>query len=154
MSKNVFISYDHGDVSQVNGFKLLNNNPDHVLDFRDHSLKDPVLDKSGKPIIYPPNDDRSKPVREEIISKFDNASKLVVLIGPSTFDSEWVDWEIKTFYNMKYDLSGDKTWQRIRGMRLKDRDNAKKPSALGERSTEVMNWNPEKLDKWIDKDPD
>ena len=33
MSKNVFISYDHGDVSQVNGFKLLNNNPDHVLDF-------------------------------------------------------------------------------------------------------------------------
>ena len=28
--------------------------------FRDHSLKDPVLDKSGKPIVYPPNDDRSK----------------------------------------------------------------------------------------------
>ena len=31
-----------------------------------------------------------KPKMEEIISKFDNASKLVVLIGPSTFDSEWV----------------------------------------------------------------
>lgn len=154
MAKNVFISFDHNDAAQVNGFKLLKRNPNHPLDFRDHSLKEPVTDRSGKPIIYPPGDQRSRPVRDEIISKFDNASKLVVLIGPDTADSEWVDWEIKTFYNMKETLSGDNTWKRIRGMRLKEHDAASMPNALGGRSTKVLNWDPETLDKWLDLDPD
>jgi len=154
MAKNVFVSFDHSDAQQVNGFKLLKQNPNHPLYFRDHSLKEPVTDRSGKPIIYPPSDTRSKPVRDEIMSKFDNASKLVVLIGTGTANSDWVDWEIKTFHNMKKLLSGDNTWKRIRGMRLKGHDDATMPSALGGRSTEVINWDPEILDKWFDLDPD
>lgn len=154
MAKNVFVSIDHNDSDQVNGFKLLKHNPNHPLDFRDHSLKEPVRDRYGKPIIYPPSDPRSKPVRDEIIDKFDNASKLVVLIGPDTAYSDWVDWEIKTFYDMKKPLSGDNTWKRIRGMRLKGHDGAAIPPALNDRSTKVLNWGPETLDKWIDLDPD
>lgn len=154
MAKNVFVSFDHNDAQQVNGFKLLKQNPNHPLYFRDHSLKEPVTDRSGKPIIYPPSDSRSKPVCDEIISKFDNASKLVVLIGADTANSDWVDWEIKTFHDMKKLLSGDNTWKRIRGMRLKGHDNAAIPSALGGRSTQVMNWDPETLDGWFDLDPD
>lgn len=119
MAKNVLVSFDHGDASQVKGFKLLKRNPNHPLDFRDHSLKEPVTDRYGDPIIYPPSDPRLKPVRDEIIEKFENASKLVVLIGEKTVDSEWVDWEVKAFYCMKKGLSGDNTWKRIRGMRLK-----------------------------------
>lgn len=114
MAKNVFISFDHDDAQQVNGFKLLKQNPNHPLDFRDHSLKEPVTDRSGKPITYPPSDPKSKPVCDEIISKFGNASKLVVLIGADTANSDWVDWEIKTFHTMKKLLSGDNTWKRIR----------------------------------------
>lgn len=154
MAKNVFVSFDHNDAQQVNGFKLLKQNPNHPLDFRDHSLKEPVTDRSGKPIIYPPSDPRSKPVCDEIISKFDNASKLVVLIGADTANSDWVDWEIKTFHNMKKLLSRDNTWKRIRGMRLKGHDSATIPSALCERSTQAMNWAPETLDRWFDLDPD
>lgn len=154
MAKNVFVSYDHNDVAQKNGFMLLKNSSNHPLDFRDHSLKEPVTDRYGNPIIYPPSDPRSKPVRDEIIEKFDNASKLIVLIGQDTAESEWVDWEIKTFYNMKEELSGDNTWKRIRGMRLKGHDKANIPGALGGKSTEVMNWDPEALDKWLDRDPD
>jgi hypothetical protein len=77
MPANAFISYDHDDQLQVAGFKLLKNNPNHPLDFQDHSLKDAVRDRSGKPIKYPPSDARSKPVRDEIKRKFDCASKLV-----------------------------------------------------------------------------
>ncbi len=98
MATNVFVSYDHDDQKQVGGFKLFKNNPKHPLDFRDHSLKEPVTDKSGKPIKYPPSDPRSKPVRDEIKKKFENASKLVVLIGDDTYKSEWVEWEINTFF--------------------------------------------------------
>jgi len=154
MAANIFVSYDHDDQKQIGGFKLLKHNPNHLLEFQDHSLKDPILGVSGKPLKYPPTDPRSKPVRDAIRKKFDRASKLVVLIGDDTHTSEWVDWEIETFYTMKEEISGAKTWKRIRGMTLKGSENATVPSGLGGRSTEVLPWDPEKLDKWLDKDPD
>ena len=119
MPTNVFVSYDHDDQNQVNGFKAIKYNPNHPLDFHDHSLKEPVTDRTGKPIKYPPSDPRSQRVRDEIKAKFDRASKLVVLIGEDTHQSEWVDWEVRTFYEMKKPLSGDNTRKRIRGMKLK-----------------------------------
>jgi hypothetical protein len=154
MVANAFVSYDHDDQKQVSGFKLLKNNPKHPLDFQDHSLKDAVRDRSGKPISYPPSDARSKPVRDEIIRKFENASKLVVLIGDNTHKSDWVEWEINKFYEMKQKLCGDKTWKRIRGMTLKGSEKASTPTALGGRSTKILQWDPEALDKWLDQDPD
>jgi Thoeris protein ThsB, TIR-like domain len=154
MAANVFVSFDHDDEKQVKGFKLLKNNPNHPLDFRDHSLKDPVTDNSGKPIKYSPSDPRSKPVRDEILRKFKNCAKLVVLMGDNTHKSDWVEWEINHFFKMKKELSGDKTWKRIRGMTLKGSDKAVIPSALGGQSTKAMSWDPEALDKWLDRDPD
>lgn len=154
MAANVFVAFDHDDQKQVAGFKLLKSNPKHPLDFRDHSLKEPVRDRTGKPIKYPPSDPRSKPVRDEIVQKFVNASKLVVLIGDDTHNSEWVEWEINTFYGMKRQLSGENTWKRIRGMKLKGWESAAIPPALVNRSTKVMEWDPEALDRWLDQDPD
>lgn len=154
MSANVFVSYDHDDQNQVNGFKAIKYNPNHPLDFHDHSLKEPVTDRSGKPITYPPSDPRSQKVREEIKAKFNRASKLVVLIGYRTHQSEWVDWEIRTFYDMKKALSGENTWKRIRGMKLKGSENAALPPALYDnRSTQPLLWDPEALDKWLDVNP-
>ena len=151
MAANAFISFDHDDQRQVGGLKLLKNNPDHPLDFQDHSLKDAVRDVSGRPIKYQPSDSRSKPVRDAIIAKFDRASKLVVLIGDDTHSSEWVDWEINTFYQMKEKVSKENTWKRIRGMTLKGSEQAVIPSALlNGRSTQWLAWDPEALDKWLD----
>jgi hypothetical protein len=154
MPANVFVSYDHDDEKQVGGFKALKSNPNHPLDFHDRSLKEPVKDRSGKPIKYPPSDPRSKPVRDEIRTKFEKCSKLVVLIGDDTHKSEWVEWEINSFFEMKKELSGEKTWKRIRGMTLKGSDNAIIPKALyGGRSTQWLAWDPEALDRWLDQDP-
>jgi len=155
MATNAFISYDHDDQNQVNGFKLLKNNPNHPLDFHDHSLKQPVTDRSGRPLKYPPSDPRSKPVRDEIIDKFEKCSKLVVLIGDDTHKSDWVEWEVNKFIEMKEKISGEKTWKRIRGMKLKGCDNATMPTVLmNGRSTKELNWDPETMDKWLDQDPD
>jgi len=154
MAANVFISFDHSDHQQIAGFKLLRHNPHHPLDFQDHSLKEAVRDRSGMPIICSPTDPRSKPVRDEIIRKFDRASRLVVLIGDNTHGSDWVNWEINTFYNMKEKVSGPLTWKRIRGMTLKSSEQANIPSALyNGRSTQWLAWDPEALDKWLDVDP-
>lgn len=154
MATNAFVSYDHDDQGQVGAFKLLKHNPNHPLDFRDHSLRNPVLGPSGKPLKYPPSDPRSKPVRDAIWKKFERASKLVVLIGDNTHTSEWVSWEVKTFYTMKEGISGERTWKRIRGMKLKGLGDATTPAALNGRSTTVLTWDPEALDKWLDRDPD
>lgn len=154
MAANVFVSYDHDDQKQVSAFKALRNNPKHPLDFQDHSLRDPVLGPTGKPLKYPPSDPRSKPVRDAIKKKFERASRLVVLIGDGTYTSDWVQWEVNAFYSVKEELSADKTWKRIRGMTLKGSANAPVPSALGGRSTKVLEWDPEKLDTWLDLDPD
>jgi hypothetical protein len=154
MPANVFVSYDHDDEKQVAGFKALTSNPNHPLDFHDHSLKEPVTDSSGKPIKFSPSDSRSKPVRDEISAKFEKCSKLVVLIGDSTHRSEWVNWEIDTFFDMKYKLSQEKAWKRIRGMTLKGSDNASIPKALlSGRSTQWLAWDPDALDRWLDQDP-
>ncbi len=151
MVPNVFVSFDHDDQRQVGGFKLLKNNPNHPLDFQDHSLKDAVRDRSGRPITYPPSDPRSKPVRDAIVAKFDRASKLVVLIGDATHASAWVDWEINAFYALKEPLSKENTWKRIRGMLLKGSEQAVVPNALyNGRSTQWLAWDPEALDKWLD----
>lgn len=151
MASNVFVSFDHDDQRQVGGFKLLRNNPNHPLDFQDHSLKDAVRDRSGRPIKYAPSDARSKPVRDAIRAKFNYASKLVVLIGDDTHASEWVDWEINTFYALKETLSKENTWKRIRRMTLKGSEQAIIPNALyNGRSTQWLAWDPEALDKWLD----
>jgi hypothetical protein len=154
MAANVFVSYDHDDQQQVGAFKLLKHNPNHPLDFQDHSLKTAVVGFGGKPLTYPPSDTRSKPVRDAIEKRFERASKLVVLIGDDTHKSAWVAWEINTFHALKKEVSGDKTWKRIRGMKLKGADKAAIPAALGGQSTEVLAWDPETLDKWLDLDPD
>jgi hypothetical protein len=154
MPANVFISFDHDDQKQVAGFRLLKNNKNHPLDFQDHSLKEPVKDQSGRVIRVPPSDARSKPVRDAITRKFENASKLVVLIGNGTHSSQWVSWEVNTFFGMKKKVAGDKTWKRIRGMTLKDTVSATIPSCLGGQSTKVLEWDPEALDRWLDQDPD
>lgn len=154
VATKAFVSYDHDDQPQVNGFKLLKSNPDHPLDFSDHSLKDAVTDRSGKPIKYPPSDPRSKPVRDEIVRKFERSSKLIVLVGDDTWKSEWVEWEVNTFFQMKKSISGDNTWKRIRGMTLKGSDRARVPPALGKQSTKMLQWDPDAMDKWLDQDPD
>jgi hypothetical protein len=153
MPTNVFISFDHDDANQVNGFRSLIKNPNHPLDFHDHSLKEPVTGLSGRPIKYPPSDPRSKPVRDVIREKFGSTSKLVVLIGDNTWKSEWVTWEINTFFNLKSQLPGE-PWKRIRGMKLKGCENAPMPDALmNGRSTRELHWDPEQLDKWLDINP-
>jgi hypothetical protein len=52
MAANIFVSYDHDDQKQIGAFRLLKHNPNHPLEFQDHSLKNPILGASGKPLKY------------------------------------------------------------------------------------------------------
>jgi len=78
----------------------------------------------------------------------------MVWVGDNTHNSDWVDWEINTFYEMKKPVSGGDTWKRIHGMTLKVSDQATIPNALmNGRSTQWLAWNTGALDEWLDIEP-
>lgn len=152
MPANVFVSFVHEDQQQMDSFRALAKNPNHKLVFQDRSLKEPVVDRAGTPLPYPPHDRRSRLVRKEIERLLNKATRMVVLVGNSTYKSYWVNWEIRRFYEMKKLLPGQ-TRKRIRAMRLKGCEALRLPKAIKALSLPGMNWDPVALNTWLDKNP-
>ncbi len=151
MAINVFVSFDQTDQKQVEAFNLLKDKTKHVFESHDHSCKEISPDGTEKLVRCQINEGRSKPMREEIMKKFEQCSKLVVLMGNETYKDPWVEWEINNFYKMKDTLSPGNAWKIIRGMFLDGCEKAAAPKALECRSTKRLTWDPEALEKWIEE---
>lgn len=77
---------------------------------------------------------------------------MVVLIGESMHESEWVDWEIRTFYDKKKKYSG-RTSRRLIAMRLRGgHRKANLPKAMLDLDILAINWNPDAFAEWLDTD--
>lgn len=124
--RRVFISFDHDDTDQVNGFLGLRNIIDN-LEFFNHKL-----DRE----IQGSNDDyKRRVIRERYIRP---ASVTIVLIGASTAWSQWVDWEIQ---DSVAEGNG------LLGIRLKDSNGPVPPRLPANR---VGGWEPDKFLSWIE----
>ena len=154
MPGNVFVSFDHDDPRQRQGFSLLEEGARHPLLARNHVPVEADVDQDGKPLAFAPSDPRSQPVRDELTRTFAQCSKMVVLIGEDSWQSEWIAWEVDTFFAMKRAVSGDRTWWRIRGMTLKGCAYASIPQVLNGQSTRALTWDPQEMHQWLDLDPD
>jgi len=152
MPINLFISFAHQDREQLEGLRALAKNPKHELEFHDRSELKPVRDKAGTPLPYPPNDKRAEPVREEIKQLLDKATKMVVIVGEYTHKSQWVNWEIRTFYDKKRKYPG-KTKNRIRAMKLKGYHDAILPKAFKDLGIPAMNWDLKAFINWLVTNP-
>jgi hypothetical protein len=142
MPKAVFISFDHDDASQVGGLRATLKNMNNSIDFLDRSLREPVKDVNGRPIMVKPSDSRAKKVKSEIIDLMNASSKMVVLIGRNTHSSEWVKWEIDKFREIKHNDD-----RRIICMRLKGNTSFGKPAnATG---ISIIDWDLDFLNRWI-----
>jgi len=152
MAINVFVSFNHTDQKQLEAFNSLKNKTKHVLEFHDHSCKEISPEGSERLVACQINEVRSKPIKEEIIKKFEQCSKLLVLIGVETYKDAWAEWEINNFYKMKNTLSPGNAWKMIRGMFLEGCEQGVAPKALECRSTKRLVWDPETLEKWLGED--
>lgn len=137
--KKVFISYKHSDRDYVNQVTSAVKNPNHPLEFDDHSLAEAVLNMHGHINRRPPSDLASQPVKDEIEKRLKQSDKLVVIIGNDTHSSEWVKWEIDTFE--KY--SGPRN---ILAMRHQH-STGRLPSEFSRYGIE--GWNPQYLNDWL-----
>jgi hypothetical protein len=82
--KRVFISFAMEDKKQVDGVRLLSWHQHIDLEFFDESVRTPY------------NSTDANYIRGRIKEKISRSSVTLVLLGTATYDSEWVDWEIRT----------------------------------------------------------
>lgn len=124
--RRIFISFDHDDTSQVNGFIGLREILDG-FDFYNHKLDRRVQSGDSEYI--------ARVIREEYIKP---ASVCVVLIGNKTATSPWVKWEIAECRNQGMG---------ILGIRLKDTA-GQIPEGIP--ANAVGGWDPPKFPSWIE----
>ena len=152
MPTNVFISFERHNLQQVNSIRALVNNPQHELEFHDRSEIETVKDEKGTPLPYQPDDPRSKPIKKELRRLLMKATKMVVVIGEFTRESNWVNWEIQSFYDRYDSISGDGN-KRIIAMYVRDTNNIKLPKILGTYSISQIKWDLDALGQWINTNP-
>ena len=124
--RRIFISFDHDDTLQVNGFLGLRQVMDS-FEFYNHKLDYRIRSTDANYI--------QRVIREDYIRP---ASVTVVLIGLKTAQSQWVNWEIKESKNQGKGLLG---------IILKDTNG---PIPLGIPQNAVGGWSPDQFASWIE----
>ncbi len=119
MGRRGFLSFAYEDESQVRGFLLLKWNRYVGLDF------------VGRHLLERVNSENEAYIRSRIRELMDGTSVMVVLIGGTTAQSLWVDWEIREA------LARGKG---ILGIYLKGAEGAPIPPALLEAGARVIPW--------------
>ena len=130
MARRIFISYQHDDQMKAKGFNLLRWNKNVPTEFVGRHLLDPV--KSSDPAYI------TRKIREQQ----KGTSVTVVLIGDKTWQSDWVEKEVR--------MSVDKNPPNgVVGIRL--REGVEIPESLRDCGAEVVDWNPDEFEAAFDR---
>src|SRR5260370_26727468 len=97
--RRIYLSFHVEDLAQVRGFRLMSRAPNLEIDFYDGSLREVI------------NSTRGSYIKQQIRSIIQRTSVVVCLIGNGTAGREWVDWELRTAFELG---------KGICGIRLKD----------------------------------
>ena len=124
--RRIFISFDHDDTDQVNGFLGLRNIIDG-FEFYNHKL-DRRINSTDEDYV-------KRVIREEYIHP---ASATVVLVGNKTADSRWVRWEI------------DESSRQGNGLLAIQLKGSTGRIPAGIPSNAVGGWNPDKFAGWVE----
>ena len=130
MARRIFISHQHDDQMKAKGFNLLQWNKYVDVDFVGRHLLDPV--KSSDPSYI------SRKIREQL----KGTSVTVVLIGDKTWDSDWVEKEVRWSLE-KNSPNG------VVGIRLND--GVKIPESLRACGAEIIDWEPNEFEAAFDR---
>ena len=121
--RKVFISYHYEDLRQVQGLRLMLENPNVQLSLYDQSVRQPVDSEKG---AY---------VRSRIKPMIRSAEVLLCCIGNGTAYRDWVDWEIRVAKEGRIGICG----VRLKGAR------GRTPPALVEFGSTVSAWSTEAI---------
>jgi hypothetical protein len=128
--RRAFLIFRVGDLDQVLDFCGMAKEIDPHLDFIDFALKVHFKNENA---IY---------VRHCISKRIEASSMVVVLVGKTTHDCEWVDWEIRESLDMSKFLIA---------LRLGDEPSLRTPNALKEHRIKLLPWNQTEIRQIIRK---
>ncbi len=126
IKRRIFVSFDHGDTDQANGFLGLRNIIDG-FEFYNHKLDHRIRSNDVNYV--------RRVIREDYIQP---ASVTIVLIGNKTAESDWVKWEIQESLRQG---------KGILGIRL---PNTYGSIPQGIPTNAVGDWQPDKFPAWIE----
>lgn len=126
--RRVFLSFRGADKEVVDEFRSRAKDKESDLDFIDFSLAVPFRSENAEYI--------RRGIRERIKA----SSVTVVLIGETTYQSEWVDWEIR---------ESIKLGKGVVAVQLKNDPSLKTPKALQEHGIIPLPMNEEKISQAI-----
>lgn len=84
--RRVFLSFQMENKKQVDGVRLMKWNQNHPLEFYDESVR----------ISY--KSENAPYIRGKISEKIRRCSATVCFLGATTYQSEWVNWELEKSY--------------------------------------------------------
>ena len=117
--RRIFTSFDYDDIKQIQGFRLMLQNPRVALEFIDMSLRAEI------------DSERGTYLRQQLRLKIKPCSVVLCLIGNATAWSEWVNWELQAAHDMHKGLCG----VRLKGSR------GRAPQILRDINAPVAKWN-------------
>ncbi len=127
--KRVFLSFRVEDKPQVQALRLMSANDKFDIEFFDESVRSSI------------NSTDRDYVRSKIREKINRTSVTVCLIGPQTYTSEWVDWELEESFEKG---------NTVMAMGLKGVDNAILPRPIRTHGLTFHAWSPDRLANLID----
>lgn len=115
--RNVFLSFEYGDVDRVNLLRGQAKNENSGLEFNDWSLREP-FDSANADYI-----------KRGIKERIRQSSVTLVFVGEDTHRSRWVDWEIRASHELG---------KRVVAMHTAP--NVRQPAALQELGIKSVPW--------------
>ena len=82
MAVRAFLSFAQEDLNVVNLFRGQEKNQNNDLDFADYSIKEPF------------NSLNAEYIGRGILDQIKHSTLTICLYGPSTYQSDWVNWEL------------------------------------------------------------
>ncbi len=120
MPRRLFLSFVEEDLQLVNMFRAQAKSEKSDIEFSDYSVREAFDSKNADYI------------RGQIRALIRSVSVTVCLIGYTTYNSKWVEWELNTSFEMG---------KGIVGVRLHSSYFDVPPSALTHSKGDVVDWN-------------
>lgn len=120
---HMFVSHYHEDEEHIKGLKELLGN---TYKFKNSSVTSEKFNRANNPDY----------IKSLLRSRISWAKTVVCLIGPKTYDSEWVDYEVQ---------NAAKQGKRIIGVFVRGAKNSDIPPALEEFADAIVGWNKDSI---------
>lgn len=122
-TKNVFVSHYHEDEDGIKNMKTLIGD---TLTIKNSSVTSDKFNRAQNPEY----------IKRLLRLRIQWASKVIVLIGPNTYNSEWVDYEINAAH---------KKGKPIIGVYLRGAKDSDVPDTLNDYADAIVGWNKDSI---------